>query len=382
MGHSVAEVLKVDLFDREVLLNPYPLYDRLRAHRGALVAGDGCRILSRHAEVRAALQNHRSFSSEETNGATRRTLPVLVGTDPPEHTRLRRLSAGYFSAQARASWERAAEERIQALVDEVVRPGRLEAVSPLCSAVPIVVLAHVLGVDEADLFWLLADDPARYRSGRRQLFARFFRDQLARRRQDERPGLLRSIGTPSRNGDVLSEEEIIAFCILLLAAGVDSIRDLLANLLVELATRPSLWDEITSSPDLDGLSQEWVRFVSPVQGVFRTAAKPMELASVPVRPGDRVLLLIGSANRDEEVWPDAASLRLDRYVAPPHPEPHLGWGAGVHACLGGLLARVETRAVLQSLVEKRVRLSLHEPPLRGRNPYFRTVKRLALTVSI
>jgi cytochrome P450 len=150
---------------------------------------------------------------------------------------------------------------------------------------------------------------------------------------------------------------------------------------VELATRPSLWEEIRSSPDLDGLAQECVRFVSPVQGVFRTAAKPMDLASLPVRPGDRVLLLIGSANRDQEVWPDAATLRLDRYVAPAVPEPHLGWGAGVHACLGGLLARVETRAVLQSLVEKNVHLSMSDPPLRGRNPYFRTVKRLDLTVS-
>jgi cytochrome P450 len=381
VSHSVAEVLQVDLFGREVLANPYPLYARLRAHRGALVAADGCRILCRHAEVRTALQNHRTFSSEETNGATRRTLPVLVGTDPPEHTRLRRLSAGYFSAQARPTWEAAAEEKIDALVDDVVRPGRLEAVSALCSAVPIVVLAQVMGVDQAELFWLLADDPARYRSGRRELFAQFFRDQLARSRQDNQPGLLRSIATPSRHGDVLSEDEAVAFCILLLAAGVDSVRDLLANLLVELATQPSLWEEIRSSPDLDGLSQECVRFVSPVQGVFRTAAQPMELTWLPLRPGDRVLLLIGSANRDEGVWADASSLHVDRYGATPPPEAHLGWGAGVHACLGGLLARVEVRAVLRSLVRKNVHLSVSAPPLRGRNPYFRTVKRLDLNVS-
>ena len=381
MGHSLAEALKVDLFDRDTLLDPYPLYARLRAHRGASFSADGCRILSRHADVRAALSNHRGFSSEETNGATRRTLPVLVGTDPPEHTRLRRLSGGYFSAQARPIWEAGAEARIFDLVDQVVRPGRLEAVGALCSAVPIVVLAQVMGLDEESLFWLLADDPARYRTGRRQLFARFFRDELARCRTDGRPGLLASIGRPSRHGDALSEEEIIAFCILLLAAGVDSSRDLLANLLLELASQPALWDAIRSSSDLDDVVQESVRFVSPVQAVFRTAAKPMEVASVSLRPGDRVLLVIGSANRDEEVWPDAALLRPDRFAVTPPPDAHLGWGAGVHACLGGLLARLEAKAVLRALMEKGLHLSLDAPALRGRNPYFRTVKRLDLTVS-
>jgi cytochrome P450 len=314
---------------------------------------------------------------------------VLVGTDPPEHTRLRRLVAGHFSAQARQEWEPQVERRIEALVDGVVRPGRLEAVGALCSVVPIVVLSHLLGIDEGALTWLLADDPARHRIGRRALFARFFRDELATRgREDGRNDLLTGIATAgdamagdAMAGDPMSEEEIIAFCILLLAAGVDSVRDLLANLLVELASDPTLWEEMRSAPDLDDVVQEGVRYVSPVQGVFRSAARPMTLASGALRQGDRVLLLIGSANRDDEVWAEAGHLRVDRYGADPPSPAHLGWGSGVHACLGGLLARLETRVVLRALIAKDVRLSLDTPVLRGRVPFFRTVKRLDVTVS-
>jgi cytochrome P450 len=310
---------------------------------------------------------------------------VLVGTDPPEHTRLRRLVAGHFSAQARQEWEPRVERRIEALVDDVVRPGRLEVVSALCSVVPIVVLSHLLGINETALSWLLADDPARHRTGRRALFARFFRDELATRRgsgegRDGRSDLL--TGIASGDGDAMSEEEIIAFCVLLLAAGVDSVRDLLANLMVEFASNPSLWEQMRSASGLDDLTQECVRFVSPVQGVFRTATRPMTLVSGPLGQGDRVLLLIGSANRDGEVWSEADHLIVDRYATDPPPAAHLGWGAGVHACLGGLLARLETRTLLRALMAKEVHLSLDGPVVRGRTPYFRTVKRLGVTVSV
>jgi len=107
----------------------------------------------------------------------------------------------------------------------------------------------------------------------------------------------------------------------------------------------------------------------------------MCLVSGPVEQGDRVLLLIGSANRDGAVWNDADRLSVGRYAADPAPPAHLGWGVGVHACLGGLLARLETGAVLRSLIAKDACLSLDGPVIRGRTPYFRTVKRLDVTVS-
>jgi cytochrome P450 len=379
MGLVETPATEVDLFDPAVLHDPHLLYARLRADHRPALAHDGSRILSRYDEVRTALHDHGTFSSAETNGATRRTLPVLVGTDPPEHTRLRRLVTGQFSAQGRRQWEPRVEDRIEALVDSVVRPGRLEAVSALCSAVPIAVLSILLGIDERALTGLLAEDPARHRTGRRAQFARFFRDEVATRRRDGGGSdLLTGLIV---DGDALSEEELVAFCILLLAAGVDSMRDLLANLLVELAAVPTLWEEMRAVLDLDDLAQECVRYVSPVQGVFRTAARPVLLASGPLHQGDRVLLLIGSANRDDAVWADAGRLCADRYGAVPSPVAHLGWGSGVHACLGGLMARLQTRTVLRALLAKEVHLSMDTPVLRGRIPYFRTVKRLDLTVS-
>src|SRR5271165_2340185 len=113
-------VLDVDLFDRQVIEDPYPLYAALRAHGEPVRSADGHWILCRYDDVRQALVDHGRFSSAETNGATRRRLPVLVGTDPPEHTRLRRLTSKHLVSDTAQTCEPQIERRIEALVAETL----------------------------------------------------------------------------------------------------------------------------------------------------------------------------------------------------------------------------------------------------------------------
>ena len=168
-GVTCSGVMEVDLFDRQALDHPYPLYERLRAHQGSIRTGEGHHVLCRYHDVRKALLDHGRFSSSETNGATRRSLPVLVGTDPPAILACAG-SPRILSAQARLEWEPGVEARISSIVDEGIRPGRVEAVEALCSLVPIVALAHLMAIEEDSLLWLLANDPTRHRVGRRDLF--------------------------------------------------------------------------------------------------------------------------------------------------------------------------------------------------------------------
>ncbi|HVX21365.1 MAG TPA: cytochrome P450 [Acidimicrobiales bacterium] len=383
--------LVVDLFDRDHLADPAPLFRRLLAAGGPVRTADGHVVVYRHDDVRRGLGDPVGLSAAETNGAQRRRLPVLVGTDPPAHTRLRRLCSPYFNADARRRWQPAVARRVEAVAAAAVAQGRMEGVGALCAAAPRAALSELMAIDDPELAWLLDDAPSRHRAGRRQSFADFFGHRLADR--TARPGddLLSALCAARAGDDRLSEAEIVGFCILLTAAGTDSVRDLLANLFVELAAAPALWDQVAAHPDrFDAVVDEAVRYVSPVQGVFRTAtaddpdreggggAEGGVVGGGRWSAGDRVLLLLGAANRDGSCWADPDRLLPGRYAADPPPPAHLGFGGGVHSCLGLALARIEIRAVLQCLVDAGVRPVVDGDVARARNPYFRTVRRLPL----
>ena len=379
--------LVVDLFDRGHLADPAPLFARLATDGGPVHTADGHAVVYRHDDVRRGLADPAALSAADTNGAARRQLPVLVGTDPPDHTRLRRLTSPFFSAGPRRQWQPAVVRRVKAVAAAAVVQGRVEAVGRLCTAAPRAALSELMGIDDGELAWLLDDAPSRHRTGRRQSFADFFGDRLPDRAARPGDDLLSALCAARAGDDRLSPTEIVGFCILLTAAGTDSVRDLLANLLVEMAAAPAVWEEVAAHPDrLDAVVDEAVRHVSPVQGVFRTATQDSGTGDSdadgygPGRwsAGDRVLLLLGAANRDGSRWADADRLLPSRYAADPPAPAHLGFGGGVHSCLGVALARIQIRAVLECLVDTGVRPVADGDVVRGRNPYFRTVHRLPL----
>lgn len=371
--------LVVDLFDREHLADPAPLFRRLLDAQGQVRTTDGHVVVYRHDDVRRGLGDPAGLSAAETNGAARRRLPVLVGNDPPEHTRLRRLCSPFFHGEARRRWQPAVASRVEAVAAAAAGRGRVEAVAALCAAAPRAALSELMAIDDPDLAWLLDHAPSRHRAGRRQSFADFFGRRLPGRAARPGDDLLSALCAARAGDDRLSEAEIVGFCILLTAAGTDSVRDLLANLLAALAADPALWEEVAARPDrLDAVVDEAVRHVSPVQGVFRTATGSADDGGGGWSAGDRVLLLVGAANRDGTRWADPDRLLPGRYAADPPPPAHLGFGGGVHRCLGLALARLEARVVLQHLADAGVRPVPDGDVVRARNPYFRTVQRLPL----
>gem|GEM_PF-4030153 len=378
------------------------VFAKLAAHDGPVRTADGHAVVHRYDAVRRGLADPAGLSAAETNGAERRKLPVLVGTDPPDHTRLRRLTSPYFNAEARRRWQPAVARRVEAVTAAAVAQGSTEGVGALCAAVPRAALSELMAIDDGELAWLLDDSPSRYRSGRRQSFADFFGRRLPDRADRPSDDLLSALCTARAGDDRLTDPEIVGFCILLTAAGTDSVRDLLANLLVETAADPALWDEVAAHPDrFDAVVDEAVRHISPVQGVFRTATRDDDGGDGTGESGhgghwsagDRVLLLLGAANRDGSCWVDPDRLVPGRYATDssatddsatddsatdPPPPAHLGFGGGVHSCLGVALARIEIRAVLAYLVDAGVRPVVDGEPMRARNPYFRTIQRLPL----
>jgi cytochrome P450 len=373
-------VLTFDTHDPAVLADPFPTYRRLRYHGGPSRTPDGAWVLTSYDEVRSALRDHARFSCAETNGLSRRRLAVLVGTDPPEHSRLRRAAASFFAAASRDSWLPRVERRVHDVIVEALGATRIEAATKLCEAIPLAVLAELMGVDCSALTRLVTWSTSGQRVNRRQVVDEFFRTELDRRPGSPGPDLISSTMRASSTGDQLSDDEIVGHCVLMLAAGVDAPRDLLANILAHRGTADVEEPWPGDGSAIVSYVEEAMRFFSPVQGVFRTTRVPVRLRGHDVGAGERVLLLLGSANRDDAVYFRADRMEPTRYASSPRAAAHLGLGGGVHACLGAALARVVAITTMRTLAELQPVLRLAGPPIRGRNACFRRVVRLDMTV--
>jgi beta-dihydromenaquinone-9 omega-hydroxylase len=371
----------VDPYAPEVVADPFPAYARLRAEaRPQLVPGRDVWTLSRYEDVATAAGDATRFSSRETNGYERRPLNVLVGTDPPEHTRLRRLASRAFSTGRLASlWPRV--DRIVAeRVGGFVEGGGGDVVGDLAEPLACAAFADLLGLEPAGLaarragLGLRPDPRAAWRA--------FFLAAIEERRSRPGDDLISTLLEPEPGGDRLSADELAALLGLLLAAGVDTTRDLVANLFAELALHGEQWERLVSEPALVGSAvEEALRYVSAIQAMFRTATCDVEMGGTTIPAGARVMLLFGSADRDERRWPDGARFDVTRYAGGlAQGGAHVAFGAGPHACPGAQLARRLARGALSEMVRRGARLEVAGPVQRGRNPCFRSLISFPLRV--
>jgi cytochrome P450 len=373
----------VDPYAPEVVADPFGAYSALRMD--PLVAHVTQRelwVLSRFDDVVAAAGDSSRFSSAETNGYARRSLQVLVGTDPPKHTRLRRLSAGALSAHRQESLISRVEEIVAERVESFAPAGRRAAVAGFAEPLACAVFAHVLGLDPD----LLASRRAGLglRPDPRRAWMAFLAEAVAARRELPRDDLISTLLQPDADGDRLTDKELIALLGLLLAAGADTTRDLLANLLFELAQDPDQWCRLVADPSLiESAVEEGLRYTSPIQAMFRTTTCDVDVDAARIPQGARVMLLFGSADRDERRWPDADRFDVCRYAhGLARGGAHIAFGAGPHACPGAHLARRIARRALSELRLRDARLELDGPVIRGRNPCFRSILSLPLHVRI
>jgi len=353
--------VEYDPFDPAVKRDPYPYYAELRRHAPVFrVAAHGLWSISRHADVGFALKRPDLFSSSPN--ADRAELPAsstLLGSDPPAHTRLRKRIERSFTPRR----VRELTARIDAVVTELTGAfaarGACDVIAELASPLPVIVIAELMGIDpnRHDDFKRWADAVIARGTGRpstasrRELdervaeFKAFLGDAIEARRREPGDDLLSAL-VRDDGGDALSPAEALNFAVLLLLGGSETTTNLIGNALRALFADERALAQVAADPSLVAtVVEETLRFDAPVQSVLRRTTSEVELAGEHLAAGETVLLLLGSANRDESVFPEADRFRLDRGEL-----KSLAFGAGPHYCLGATLARMEASAALRGVL--------------------------------
>ncbi|HYO35377.1 MAG TPA: cytochrome P450 [Geodermatophilus sp.] len=301
--------------------------------------------------------------------------PSMLVTDPPDHTRFRRLVSRAFTPRATLASEPVVQRTAEALLDRLAaRDDVVDLVGVYAAQLPVLVIADLLGVPtdrrEDFLRWGAAAaatlDPGlplrRYLAAERALRAMhaFLRGHFARLRADPGEDLVSRLVTLP-DDEALTERELHATVMLLLGAGFETTVNLLGNAVVLLDAHPDQWDALRTDPSgWDGAVEEVLRADSPVQLTGRTVKRDAVFAGVALPAGTRVTLLLGAANRDPEVFDDPARFDVTRRNA----REHLAFSGGVHYCVGAGLARLEGVVGLRTLTERFPRLRVAGTPVR------------------
>jgi hypothetical protein len=355
----------LNLMAPEVRANPYPLYAELRRGPVCQVEPGGMWAVSRHDDVVAVLKDTRRFSSV---GLGRSFLPPwlernpiahsLVMKDPPEHTRLRGLVSKAFSTAAIQRLEARVRAIAEELAEDVVRQREVDFVSAFSLRLPVRVLNLFFGLDPK--LWprmrVWADDllsipatqptPERMEEIRHSLveMETCLKALIASRRAEPREDLVSDL----LREENLTDDELMSFLFSLLPAGFETTVHLLSNTLLVLARYPRELERVRDEPRLiPRLIEEVLRYDPPGQSSIRLVTEDVELGGVPIPQGAVVVVLLGSAMRDEQRFAEPDRFNLDR-----EGQSHLSFGHGIHFCLGAMLARMEARLGLEALLSR------------------------------
>ncbi|MGB6149566.1 cytochrome P450 [Mycolicibacter algericus] len=364
-----------DPFDPATAANPYPAYSDLLA--GARVRFNRQRnmfLLSRYEDVRAAARNDAVLSNRDGVTRARIDFPNLLNLDPPRHTELRRKVQPVFARGALSDWQSAVDQMAEELVGDVLANPGCDMVARLAVPLPVRLIAHILGIPEEDqdFFRYWSNEVIRVADIRfsptgmvqwlptiralRRLHTYFY-DQFASRDLLRSNSLLGRLVGEAEGGD-LSQDELFQLALLLLLAGNETTTNLLSTMFLTLSQNPDQFEAIRAEGDavVDSAVEEQVRYSSPVQRFYRTATSDYRVGGAVIPAGARVCLMYGAANRDPRQFEEP-----DRFIAN-RKAAHLGWGSGVHLCLGANLARMEIRAVLRELIERVERIEIVGTP--------------------
>lgn len=336
-------------------LDPFPWYAEMRRADPVDHDPDGARCqVFRYDDVQRVLSDHAHFSSRM--GGANAIGASLIGQDPPLHTRLRSLVTQAFTPKAVARLEPRIREIVGTLLDRVGGRGEMDLVADFAYPLPATVIAELLGVPAEDQAhfkqWSDAvvgdDDGGVTFSQAHDEMGRYFHDIMQRRLRHPGEDLISGLLVAEVDGRRLEPMELLGFCVLLLVAGHETTTNLLANAILCFSERPEVPQRVAGNPEmLPAVIEEVLRHRSPVQVMFRTARVDCEVGGRHLRAGDHVAAWIGSANRDEQQFPDP-----DRFIPDRSPNRHLAFGSGIHFCIGAPLARLEARLALGALLER------------------------------
>ena len=400
--------LFLPLRSRGGLENPFAIYALLRTVRPVMRMpvggweGPGVWFLTRHADVESVLRDPR-FSVDRLRAPFIRdnlerlpafiqqgvqSLRSMLVMDPPDHTRVRKLVNKAFTPRRIA----ALRERIAAIVDELLAPvgDRMDVIDVLAAPLPAIVIAELLGVPAEDhrrfKAWAaeivasigqpsFAAGPGAAPPAIQQLFG-YLSEIIAARRAEPRDDLISAMVLAQEEDDALSDAELLATSNLLLIAGHETTTNLIGNGLLALLREPDQLARLRGDLDLLPTAiEELLRYDGPVQATLRVAREDVEIGGQAIEAGSLLLVGIGAANHDPDVFAEPERLDVGR-----DPNPHLAFGFGAHFCLGAPLARLEGEVALRALLERFPRLELATEAVAYRpNPVLRGLTSLLVS---
>jgi cytochrome P450 len=385
------DALAFNPFDPAFRSDPYPTYRRLRNESPVHQSPFGL-VLSRYADCSALLrdarvssdQNNADISSVMFGAEDAPTVEAESGAkpflfmDPPDHTRLRGLVNKAFTPRVVEHLR----DRVQQIVDELIgsaaAKGEIEVIEDLAYPLPVRVICEMLGVppEDHETFRGWSHDvargldpdfvlPADFRERRQRTFDQlreYFVGLIAQRRAEPRDDLISALIAAEEQGQVMSEEELVTTCGLLLIAGHETTVNLIANGTLALLRHPHQLRRLRDDPSLIRTAvEEVLRFDPPVQMTARIALEDIDVGGTTFRKGQLAILLLAAANRDEAQFSDPETFDIGR-----EDNRHLAFGMGIHFCVGAPLARVEGQIALGAIARR-----LKDPQLMLENPAYK-----------
>lgn len=368
---------KFNIYAADVMDDPYPVFSEIRRTSPVCqVEPEGWWAVSHYQDVVFVLKHPELFSSSNLRSARvaiidprLREDPLfpddssIIASDPPVHTRLRKLITGAFAPRAMLRLEDRVRALATDLVDRILRKSRFDMIEDLAVPLPIIVIAEMLGVDperRAD-FKRWSDDAINVRvtgtlseeevqrilRSRRE-FREYFQELIADRRQSPREDLVSDLCRAEAEDESLTAEEVLAMTILLLIAGNETTTNLIGNGTFELMEHPEAMSRLRRDPSLiPGFLEEVLRFNGPVKLLTRRATEEVTLSGVTIPKDATVIPLLSAANRDPEAFPDP-----DRFDITRSGRGHVTFGQGIHFCVGAPLSRMEGRIVFEEILRR------------------------------
>jgi cytochrome P450 len=367
------------------LANPYPLYAQAQRETPVFFSPRfNLWFVTRYEDIWTVLRDPATFSSAMSTTVGTTVPPeveavlaegwgeisTLVTSDPPAHTRFRSLISKAFTPRRVAERAGRITEIANELIDGFEADGRTDLLQRFAYPLPMTVIAEILGVPHSDMarFKVWSDDVVERLSAElpleRQIacarslveFQHYFSERLDEREREPRDDMLTDLVNARIEGtEPLSRGEQLSMLQQLLVAGNETTRNLIANMVVLLLERPEAWRAVCAEPDRAAAAvEEALRMEAPVQGLFRSTTRDVELGGAHIPAGAHLQLLYAAGNRDASQFPEPERFDLERANA----SSHLAFSGGAHFCLGAALARLEGRIALQTLAARLPGLSL------------------------
>jgi len=369
--------LDVDPFSREFLADPYLVHERLR-EAGPVVWLEqyGVVAMARYAEVRDALQNWKTFCSSRGGGLTDfarekpwRPPSIVLEADPPLHTRTRGVLSKVLARGALERFREPFKAKAEALVRDVLSRGELDAVRDLAEVYPLSVFPDAIGLRNEGRENLLPYGNMAFNAfgPRNELFEESFANaqkvigwiQAQCRRSALTPDGIGAQVYAAADQETVSEDEAGLLVRSLLTAGLDTTIFGIGAALYCFAQFPDEWQALRANPQkVRAAFEEVIRYISPVQTFFRTTTAPVEVAGVQIPADQKVLLFLAAANRDRRQWEDPERFDISRKTL-----GHVGFGYGIHACVGQMVARLEAEILLTELARQVASIELVGEPV-------------------